>query len=34
MYLVMTQFKKVCPKIDGNAAEEVDEGSNYPLAHR
>lgn len=32
-YLVMTQFKKVSPKVDCNAAEKVDKCSNNPLSH-
>lgn len=34
MYLVVTQFKKVSPKVDGNAAEKINECSNNPLSHR
>ena len=32
-YLIMSKFQKVSPKVDGNAANEVDEGTNNPLAH-
>lgn len=32
-YLIMTQFKKVSPKVYGNAAKKVDKRSNDPLSH-
>lgn len=33
VYLIMPQFQKVSSKVDGNAAEKVDESSNDPLPH-
>ena len=32
-YLIMTQFKKVSPKVDGNAAKKIDKSSDDPLPH-
>jgi len=32
-YLIMTQFKKVSPKVDSNAAKKIDKSSDDPLPH-